>query len=130
MLITTEMKKNIICWIIAVSAATLFILPMYFFTQWNVSNILLVPGSLYLGYLALRWIVRFGFFDVFSYQVQNWFTTWRRGTPKKYNDAYEYKEHMADKRSEHKMVFLPWLVIGSICLVLAIILSFFPTVGR
>ena len=130
MLITPETKKNIICWFVAVIAATAFILPMYYFTTWSLSNILLIPGALYLGYLALRWIARFGTFDVFAYQIRNWVSTFRQGTPKKYEDAYEYKQVMKEKRQDNKMTFIPWLIVGGVLMTLAIILSFFPTAGR
>lgn len=130
MIVDSFFKKNIICWIISICAVIAFVLPMYFFTIWSVSDILLIPGVTYLGYLGLRMIVRFGTFDVFSYQFQNWVSSWKKDMPKKYQDAYEYKSHMKDKRENNKFVWIPWLVIGLICLILCLIFSFFPSIGR
>lgn len=130
MLITTDVRKNILCWVIATILPVGFFILMYFLTDWRLTNIFLVPGALYLGYLGLRFVTRMGTFDLFAYQFVNWTSSWRKGSPKKYQDAYEYKNHMSEQRSEHKMIFLPWLVIGLICMILCIVLSFFPGFGR
>lgn len=130
MLLTTDLKKSVLCWILSISMVLLFTLPMYFFTSWSLSDIFLIPGVLYLGYLALRWIVRTGVFDVFAYQFSNWFSSWKKGIPKKYQDAYEFKEEVKEKRKDHRMVFLPWLVVGGVCLILCIVFSFYPGLGR
>lgn len=130
MLVTPYAKKNGICFIAAIIAALLFILPMYFFTKWNLSNIMLLPAALYLGYIGLRLVARLGMFDIFSYQIVNWVYSWRKGMPKKYEDAYEYKSHMKEKREENKLVWIPWVSLGSICLILSIIFSFYPGLGR
>lgn len=130
MIFTDDIKKNALCWILSISFAILFIFPMYFLTAWNLSDIMLVPGIAYIGYVLLRVIARLGTFDVFAYQFSNWFSSWKRGIPKKYQDAYEYKQYAKEKRHDHKLVYLPWLAIGTICLILCIIFSFFPGLGR
>lgn len=130
MLITHDMKKSIACWIIAVLAVLIYSLPMYFLTDWNLSNIFAIPGVLYLGYVGLRAVTRCGIFDVFAYQFANWLSSWKRGIPKKYEDAYQYKVEISEKRHDNKMVWLPWVVVGSLCLTLCIIFAFFPGLGR
>ena len=130
MLLTNDLKKNIASWLIAVMVVVAFILPMYFLTKWSWSNIMLVPGALYLAYVGLRWVARFGTFDIFSYQFVNLFSSFRKGAPKKYNDAYEYKSHMTEQRENKPMVWLPWLTVGTICMILCVVFSFFPELGR
>lgn len=130
MLLTDDLKKNIVSWLIASLLVVAFILPMYFLTKWSWSNIMLVPAALYLGYIGLRWVARSGMFDLFSYQFVNLFSSFRKGSPKKYADAYEYKTHMKENRESKPMVVLPWLIIGLICLILCVIFSFFPGMGR
>lgn len=70
-------------------------------------------------------MVRAGIFDTFRYQTINWVhTTFRKGTPKRYDDAYEYKQEKEEKRKQNGFVFLPWLVYGGLCLLLCLIFAF------
>lgn len=130
MFIKKDLKKNVLISIIVSSVSLAYILLMYFLTKWSLSDIFILPAVLPLSYLVLRWVTRFGIFDVFSYQIINWTSSWKKGSPKKYNDAFEYKTHMKEQRENHHMTWMPYLVIGGIFLVLCIVFSFFPQIGR
>ncbi len=130
MFIKNDLKKNVLTFLIVSSVSLAYILLMYFLTKWSLSDIFILPAVLPLSYIVLRWIARFGVFDVFSYQIINWTTSWKKGSPKKYNDAYEYKNHMKEKREDHKMTWIPYVAVGFVFLVLCVVFSFFPQIGR
>lgn len=130
MFIKTELRKNILLFLITGSVSVCYVLLMYFLTQWNLSDIFILPGALCLGYVGLRMIARVGIFDVFGYQITNWTTSWKKGSPKKYQDAWEYKNHMKEQREIHKMTWIPFVFIGVVFLSLCIIFSFYPQIGR
>lgn len=125
MYLSDYLKKNIILFVVLGVIIPIFVVPMYYFTSWNLSDIFLIPAALYLGYLGLAFVVRAGIFDTFRYQTINWVhTTFRRGAPKRYDDAYEYKQEKEEKRKQNGFVFLPWLVYGGLCLLLCLIFAF------
>lgn len=130
MFLKKDLKKNILISIILVSISSAYIVLMYFLTDWNLSNIFVLPAVLCLSYIALRWVARFGTFDVFSYQIVNWVSSWKKGSPKKYEDAFEYKNHMKEQREDHKMIWMPFFAMGMILLILCVVFSFFPQIGR
>lgn len=115
--LTPRTIKTIISWIVATIAPIAFIVPMYYFTNFGLSNCFLIPTILYLGYVALLFICRWGTFDLFRYQFINWISFAKKDGQKKYKDAYEYKQHLEEVRSNNKPIFLPWLVIGALLLV-------------
>ncbi len=130
MLVTKDGKKNILFFLVLIALTLTYVFLMYFLTKWNLSDIFILPSALWLGYLSLRFVARTGIFDVFSYQIINWTSSWKKGIPKKYQDAYEYKVHIKEERSNHKVTWIPFLAIGGICLILCVIFSFFPGLGR
>lgn len=121
MLITDRVKKVILCWIIAIVIPPAFILPMYFCTQFGLSNEFLVMACLFLGWTGLQFVTKAGTFDVFRYQIINWVSYAKKDGKKRYEDAYEYKMHLEDVRSEHRGIYLPWLIVGSIMLLMCIL---------
>ena len=125
-----RMKKSLILWVSLGVATLAFVLPMYFFSNWNLSDVFLLPGAIYLSYLVLALVTRAGIFDTFRYTTINWFhTTFKRGTPKRYEDAYEYKQMKEEQRKENRMIFLPWLSYGLLCIILCIVFAFALTRG-
>lgn len=71
-----------------------------------------------------------GTFDVFAYQFSTWFQSFKKGMPKKYESAYEYKQHIQEVRLNNNWIYLPYIIVGSIFLILCIVLSFYPSLGR
>lgn len=124
MILSERTKKEILWWVIGTLASLAFVLPMIFATDWPLSDIFLVPAIVFLGYVTLRWIARFGVFDVFAYQFINWTSSWRKNSPKVYKDAYEYKMHEETKREEGGWIWIPPLALGCIYLILCIIFAF------
>lgn len=130
MLLKVDLKRHLIEWGIATILLVVYFLLMYFLTNWILSNIFIIPSVLYLSYTGLRWISRCGVFDVFTYQFSSWVSSFRKEMNKKYESAYDYKEHMKEEREKEGVVFLPWLILGIISLILCIVFSFYPALGR
>ena len=124
MLLLPKYKKRIIAWAIAIVIPIVVILPVYFCTDFGLSNTLLIPGLVYLAGCALLFIGRSGTFDLFAYQFSNLLSSWRRGVTKKYEDLIQYKEVKEERRKLNKPSYLPFLAIGLILVVLAIIFAF------
>ncbi|MDD6240528.1 MAG: DUF3899 domain-containing protein [Eubacteriales bacterium] len=126
MLITEKTKKEILCYLFGIIAFVVYFLPMYFFSSWNLSDIFLIPTIVFLSYDALRFIGRTGVFDLFAFQFANWLSSWRKGDPLKYKDAYEYKEQKRESREEKGWIWLPWLIYGMVCLFFCLLFAFLP----
>jgi hypothetical protein len=126
MLLTPRQKKTIIAWILAVCLPLPVILPLYFCSDFGLSNACLVPGVVYLGLLGMAVVIRGGVFDVFNYQFMNFIYSWRKGSPHRYEDAYGYQTMMKERRRQDKLIWLPWTVVGTILLTLAIVFAFYP----
>lgn len=124
MLLLPKYKKRIIAWAIAIVIPIVVILPVYFCTDFGLSNTLLIPGLVYLAGCALLFIGRSGTFDLFAYQFSNLLSSWRREVTKKYEDLIQYKEVKEERRKLNKPSYLPFLAIGLILVVLAIIFAF------
>lgn len=125
MLLLPETKKTIICWIVSCALPLIIIPPIYLCTDFYLSNCCVIIGVIYLGVLGLWFVARQGFFDLFAYQFSNWFSSFRKGSPKKYKDVYTYKEIQKEKRRTHQFIWLPFLIVGSILVILAIIFAYY-----
>lgn len=126
MVLLPEAKKNLICWIIAASIIPVVSVPVYFFSGFGLSNVLLIIGACYLGYVLLSYIVRQGVFDVFTYQAANLFSSFRPDSRLRYRDLYQYRKDKEEKRAETPMVWIPWTVVGSVLMILSLVFAFFP----
>jgi hypothetical protein len=126
MLISKRTKASIACWIISVVVALAVIIPLRLFSSFGLSNSCLVVGLVYLGLIFFIYVNRWGMFDTFRFQFINFCYSFRKGAPHKYKDAYSYQESMASKREESHPIWIPWVVIGGLCLILAIVFAFYP----
>lgn len=126
MLFTERTKKVLIHFIVAVSISVTFTLLMYFLTDFGLSNTSIIVAVSYLGYVGLYLVTRAGVFDIFRFQFIQWISSFRPKKRLPYEDAYSYKEKLAEKRSTSKHVFLPWLIVGLVYLILAISTAFYP----
>lgn len=126
MLLLNRTKKTIACWILALVPPIIVVPTVYCCTNFGMSNTCLIPGALYIGILVMAFVVREGFFDIFGYQFSNWWNSWRKGAPKKYKDAYTYKTIKEEKRRNSDFIWLPFAVVGTILIALAIIFIFYP----
>lgn len=126
MLVTDETKKLIISYLVACLIPVAFVIPMYFFTNLGLSNELAIVAVLYLGCTGMYLVTRAGIFDIFRYQFINWLSSFKKGSKLRYTDVQEYKDHLAEKRHVARQLWVPWVIVGSICLVLCIIFAFYP----
>lgn len=124
MLLIPEYKKKIIAWIVAVLIPAVVVPTVYFCTSFGLSNTFLLPGVIYLAGCGLVFVVRCGVFDLFSYQFVNFWYSWARRAPKKYDDVLQYRETHEEKRKRNPAPYLPFLSIGILLVVLAIIFAF------
>ncbi|MFA6861434.1 MAG: DUF3899 domain-containing protein [Bacilli bacterium] len=124
MLLLKRTKQNIICWAIAIVVPIVVILPLYFCSNFGLSNSCLIPGVCFVGYVLLSFVTRSGTFDVFRYQFINLMYSFKPHSPHKYKDCYEYQETMKEKRSENSVIWIPWVVVGVILIILAIIFAY------
>lgn len=124
MLLLPKYKKRIIVWVIAILIPVAVICPVYFCTGFGLSDSFLIPGLVYLAGCCLLFVARAGMFDTFRYQFANFLSTWKRNSPKRYEDLIQYKEIKEEKRRLNKPFYLPFLAIGLLLVVLAIIFAF------
>ncbi len=123
MLLLPNTKKQLINWAIAIAVPSIVIPLVACLSDYGLSNTFLIVGVIYLAYVALWAVGRAGTFDTFAYQFVNWTYSWRKGAPKKYEDAYDYQEKKKLKRSSSKPAWLPYIVVGTALVVAAIIIS-------
>ncbi len=72
-----------------------------------------------IGCLSL--VTFLGGFDTFGYG----FSSMRRGANRKYEDLYDYQTKKRELRKTKKWTFVPYMVVGIIFLLVALIISFF-----
>lgn len=124
MLLLPKAKKKIINWAFAILLPSVFVPTVALCTNFGLSNSFLVPSICFLGGCALVFVIRCGTFDLFSYQFVNFWYSFIRHSPKKYKNLGQYREVHSEKRKLHSAPYLPYLTIGSLLLVLAIIFAF------
>lgn len=123
MLLTYDRKVNLVLWIVLAILPPCFVLPMHFYTQFGLSNSLLVPAALYLGIAGLVFVHRFGTFDTFEFQFKNFAGAWFKKTNAK-QTAHEFHLERNRKRQSHPFPYLPFLVYGTVLLVLCIVFAY------
>lgn len=88
----------------------------------RLSDAFFFSGGITLGFATLFWIAHSGTFDVLAYG----FSTFMKGLSpthfeKRYNDFYDYQQQKKEKRKESYFSFYPYLILGSVLIVLAIV---------
>lgn len=124
MLLTYDKKVNFILWIVLAVLPPCFVLPMYFLTDFGLSNSLLVPSLVYLAIAGLCFVHRAGTFDVFEFQMGRWFSSWGRRPGASQMTANEFSQERKRKRKNHPFPYLPFLSYGTILLILCIIFAY------
>lgn len=124
MRITSETKRKIITWTVLSLLSALSILLCYFLGHWNLSDCFLVPGVGYLALAGMIFVSRRGVFDIFNYQFRNFVDSFRKGSPKRYENAGDYKIEKKRYRDGNPFDYLPYLLLGSIYLILCIVFAF------
>lgn len=125
MLLSPDFVKKLLCWIAAILIPVVVILPVYFCTGRYASDCCAVIGVIYLAGLGLMFVGRQGTFDIFGYQFSNLIYSFKKNSPKKYRDVMHYKEVKQEYRMTHKLIWLPFLAVGVVLIVLAVIFSIY-----
>ncbi len=124
MLLLPNTKKQLINWIVAIAIPAIVIPLVACLSDYGLSNTFAIVGVIYLAYVVLWAVQRAGAFDVFTYQFTNWTsTTFRKGSPKRYEDLYDYRDQKKVKRQANKPAWLPYIIIGAALVVTAIIIA-------
>lgn len=126
MILTPDQIKRIIAWCIALLVPVAVILPVYFFSDFGLSNICALLGVFSLSYVSLSLVARLGTFDIFHYQLGRLFDSFRKGMPKRYEDAYAYQKSKAELRKEHPLIWLPYTVSGLTLILFSILFALNP----
>ena len=71
---------------------------------------------------GLIWIIREGFFDIFSYGFRQLGATLFSKKPNEYNDFASYKEMKYSKREKRSKYFISVAIVGALFLLATIIL--------
>ena len=124
MRINPDAIKRIILWAVLSLFAAASILLCYFLGHFGLSDCFVIPGIAYLGFALLAFVVRRGTFDVFFYQLGNLIDSFRKGSPKRYDNAGDYKFARQRRREESAFYYLPFLALGSVFLICSIIFAF------
>lgn len=123
MLIDRDLIKKIVTWSVLLILIAVIVPLLYFLAKWNLSDCFLIPTVLYLAAAGLMFVVRMGTFDLFSFQFANWYNSWKKGIAKKYDDYPQYRQIKQEKRKNNSFYYLPYLVVGGICLILTIVFA-------
>ena len=124
MRINPDTLKRVIIWIILSLLAPLSITLCYFLGHRGLSDCFLIPGVVYLAIALFAFIIRKGTFDVFFYQFGNLIDSFRKGSPKRYENAGDYKFARQRQRQASTFCYLPFLILGSVFLICSIIFAF------
>ena len=124
MRINPETKKKIITWSVLILLSLLSILLCYFVAKRGLSDCFIIPGAAYLIFAVLAFIERAGTFDIFVYQFQNLVNSFRKGSPKRYDNAGDYKRAKKRLRDGSRFDYLPYLILGGIYLIVGIVVAF------
>ncbi len=119
-------KTRIIGWSVASSVAILAFCLVFFlrkiYTITGVCDALFFVVAIEFAILFFCWIERSGTFDVFNFQFYRFFESFRPDGLKKWDTAYDYKKEKEEKRKRTSFYFWPYLMIGGIFLIAAVVL--------
>lgn len=80
-------------------------------------------GVSIIAALGLQVLSRLGAFDTFGYSFSLMVASFSPKVEKKYRDLFEYKNIKAEKRSNRKLYFVSYLIVGLGFITAALILS-------
>jgi len=88
------------------------------------SDACFASGAVLLFAPALILIARTGVFDILFYSFYRLAESFKAGNEKRYDTAYDYKEHRKQKRSCSKPFLFPFFICGALLLFLALLFLF------
>lgn len=78
-------------------------------------------GAVSILFGALVLVTNLGAFDMFSYS----FAIMRKANREFYKDLYQYSQIKKEKRSKHFFTFVPYMVVGLLFIIIALIMLIF-----
>lgn len=110
--------------LVCITTAVIF-LCFYFTSPKNLvdaSNSCFISGTIGIGVGVFSLINRMGGFDFFEYGFVQVVSSMRKGSPRPYVDLIDYKNQKKLKRQFSTLYFIPYIVIGVIWVIAAMIL--------
>lgn len=119
--------RRLLTWLSAfLIGGSIFCLVFFLREDWTfrgASDGCFVSAAVLLSSAALVGITRLGTFDILAYSFYRLFESFRAGDVKKYDTYYDYRNAKAESRHHSRPSYLPFLIIGAIALVLALIFT-------
>lgn len=127
-------KKVLLNWIIASLLLTIIFIPVFlansipsgfdkYIVLRSLGDAFFAGAAATLLGTVLILIGRSGLFDTAAFGFVVFGENFRKDGKHKYKDAYEYKTRQIERRNVNKPFLLPYLIIGSSALVLAVIFT-------
>lgn len=88
------------------------------------SDATFIPSALLIATAILIIIARAGTFDTAAYSFVTMGQRIRPQEPKRYKDAFDYKQKADEKRAQKGGYVLPFFVVGGLLLIISIITAF------
>lgn len=85
----------------------------------NYCNAFFIAGALFIGIGLLSIVTNFGTFDIFSYSGRYVINRIKNVSVERFP---EYTDNKKEKRKKLKFEFVPYMVLGVLCLLVAIVL--------
>lgn len=96
-----------------------FLRKIYTFTGY--SDAFFVSGAIVLACSGFAFVHRSGTFDTLHFAMGRLVAQWTHSTKKTFKNAGDYHEFSMEKRKRNAFSYVPYLIVGSILIILAII---------
>lgn len=91
------------------------------FTYRGLCNASFVAFAIDISCFLLQVIARLGTFDTLAYVSVRFKESFKKNSPRSFEDAYHYHEFKNEKRKQKKVYYLPFISVSLLLLVLTII---------
>lgn len=116
--------RKLVSWIIVSALAAVIFCAVFFFrkdtTYRGWSDACFVSFAVTAAIGLLRAIVRLGTFDTLSYVAIRFGESFKKGSPRSFEDAYHYHSFKAEKRARNKFYFWPYAILSVALLILTV----------
>jgi hypothetical protein len=112
---------SVIALVLAIAIFCLIFFLRGYYTFSGASDACFGAGAILALVPFLILIYRTGLFDVANYGFITWFNSFKANSPKPYESAGAYSEKKKELRSKNRPMVWPYIVVGLLFLVLALI---------
>lgn len=118
-------KAKILHWVIPTLLSIILFIAIFFgYGKYNyigLSNACVIPFIIMASYVALRFVARFGTFDMLSYVGVRLVESFKKEEIRSFDSPYQYSEYRKNKRLKNKFYFWPYLTLAIILFILTIV---------